>query len=138
MNIFRRLISKLTDIPSSVPSSKPSPIAEWYAVEWDDEKVFRNVKPPGKEPWSDNLRWNDIVRVCFEANDFTQSDGIYIFTSQRKESYLIPMEASGGQELWNELITRHLFDPELAIKAATATSGLFCWPSDNASANQAL
>ncbi len=53
---------------------------------------------------------------------------LYIFTSQRPESYVIPTEADGGGALWNEIFDRGLFDPELTIQAATSDSGLFCWP----------
>jgi hypothetical protein len=66
--------------------------------------------------------------VCFKAEEFLVSDGIYIFIEGRPQSYAIPLEARGGQELWSELIERGLFDAELAIQAATSTGGLFCWP----------
>ena len=56
------------------------------------------------------------------------SDGIYVFTSERPQSFVIPTEADGGLEVWNELVRRGLFDAELAIKAALAEEGLFCWP----------
>ena len=56
------------------------------------------------------------------------SDGIYVFTSDRPESYAIPTEAVGGSELWEEILRRGLFDPTLAIKAARSEEGLYCWP----------
>jgi hypothetical protein len=56
------------------------------------------------------------------------SDGIYVFTTLRPESFVIPAEASGGAALWNEIVRRGLFDAELAIEAASASEGLFCWP----------
>ncbi|MCC6190870.1 MAG: hypothetical protein IT318_17750, partial [Anaerolineales bacterium] len=46
----------------------------------------------------------------------------------RPESYAIPMQAGGGPELLQALIERGLFDAELAIQAAAASQGLFCWP----------
>jgi hypothetical protein len=58
------------------------------------------------------------------------SDGIYVFTRERPESYVIPVEASGGAHFFDELITRRLFGAELAIEAASTTEGLFCWPPD--------
>ena len=51
-----------------------------------------------------------------------------MFTSLRPESWVIPVDAKGGLEFLKELIERELFDTELAIKAGTATEGLFCWP----------
>jgi len=57
-------------------------------------------------------------------------DDIYLFTHLRPESYVIPTEAHGGPELWNEIIERGLFDAKLAIEAATSVGGVFCWPPD--------
>ncbi len=74
------------------------------------------------------MRWANVERVCFKAEYFAVSDGIYIFTDQRPESYAIPIQARGGQELWNEIVRCGLFDAALAIKALTSTEGLFCWP----------
>jgi hypothetical protein len=60
------------------------------------------------------------------------SDGIYVFTRERPESYVIPTEARGGGELWSEILRRKLFDATLAIEAASSTGGLYCWPSEEA------
>jgi hypothetical protein len=103
-------------------------LSHWFHVRFDEHRVYRNVSPPGKPAWSDQFAWSDVVRVCFEAGDFLESDSLYIFTRQRPESYVIPMEAEGGQALLDEIIRRKLFPAELAIRAATATEGLFCWP----------
>ena len=58
-------------------------------------------------------------------------DEVYFFTSLRPESYLVPMEASGAASLWGQVIERGLFDAELAILAASAIEGVFCWPDPN-------
>lgn len=107
------------------------PVEEWFFVTFDDEQVRIRAEPPGREPWSSALTWRSIERVCFKAEDFLVSDGIYVFTSTRPEGYAIPMEAKGGAKLWQEIIHRKLFDAELAIEAASATSGVFCWPPDD-------
>lgn len=102
----------------------------WYHVSFDEEYIYRKVDPPGSEGWNDKCRWEDIIRICFQPGDFLQTDELYIFTSEREESYLIPLEADGGLELWGEIIDRNLFDAELAIKVATGLEGLHCWPED--------
>jgi len=104
----------------------------WFHVSFNDEGISWNVAAPGGEPWTDFVSWGQIIRVCFKSAEFFLStDEIYIFSKERPESYVIPMEADGGSDVWNELITRDLFDAELAIKAASAGEGeLFCWPSD--------
>ena len=90
--------------------------------------VHLNVAPPGQEPWASPFEWATVIRVCFKGEGLLASDGIYVFTSTRPESHVIPTEASGGEDFWNEILSRGLFDAELAITAATTPEGLFCWP----------
>lgn len=104
-------------------------LENWFFVTWDDEYIYRNVSPPGKDAWSDKFKWSDIERICFEATDYMYSDDIYFYTTERPESYVIPTEARGGSELWKLVLDKNLFDAELAIKAATSPGGMFCWPA---------
>jgi hypothetical protein len=106
------------------------PVGDWFIVTFDDAAIRLRVRAPGKAPWSDTISWDSVVRVCFEAEGPHLSDGIYVFTSERPESHVIPTEASGGLELWSEILRRGLFDSELAIEAASSTAGLFCWPPE--------
>jgi hypothetical protein len=77
------------------------------------------------------ISWSRIIRVCFLAGDHIKFDDVYIFTDERSESYAIPMDSLGGLQLWGEIIERGLFDAELAVKAASASSGeLLCWPPE--------
>jgi len=108
--------------------SRRQPLSEWFSVTFDDQVVRINARPPRKPAWSQQFTWESVQRVCFNAQDFMYSDEIYVFTTQRPESYLIPTEAKGGSELWSEIIRRGLFEPELAIKAASSVEGLFCCP----------
>lgn len=105
-------------------------VSDWYAVDFDDEHIRLDVRPPGREPWEAEIGWADIVRVCFKAEDLFLSDGLYLFVRQRPESYAIPLEALGGAELWGAIVQRGLFDADLAIRAAMATNELFCWPPE--------
>jgi hypothetical protein len=100
----------------------------WYRVHFDDERVHRAAQPPDQPAWSDAFAWADVVRVCLEVEDFTGAGGLYLFTRQRPESYAIPMFADGALDLLQELVRRGLFDGQLALDAASAESGLFCWP----------
>lgn len=106
-------------------------LENWYFITWDEEYIYRNVSPPGKKPWSDSFKWNDIIRICFNATAPLYPDEYIFFTSERPESYLIPSEANGAFELWNVVLEKELFDSDLAIKAATSINGLFCWPSED-------
>jgi hypothetical protein len=123
MNVFSRIRTFLT-------RHKSKPLNEWFFVTFDDTAVHMRVEPPGRAAWSQDFRWDTVIRVCFKAEDFLVSDGIYLFTTERPESYVIPTEANGGGELWGEILRRGLFDAELAIEAAVSTGGLYCWPKE--------
>jgi hypothetical protein len=105
----------------------PPRLEDWLRIAFDEEGVRIEAAPPGGEAWSDGFRWADVVRVCFEAADLMDSDRLYVFTSLRPESHVLPTEHPEGQEVFQELIRRGLFDATLAIRAATGT-GLYCWP----------
>ena len=107
---------------------RPKPLHEWFFVTFDEQAVHVRAHPPGKPSWSQSFRWESVVRICFKAEDLFVSDGIYVFTNERPESYVIPTEAQGGGELWSEILRRKLFDAALAIEAARSTGGLYCWP----------
>ena len=107
----------------------PRPIEEWFHVVVDDGGFHLSVSPPGRAPWSADVAWDEIIRICFKSEGYTASDGIYVFVRGREASYAIPTDATGGTDLWNAFIDRKLFDAELAIKAAMADEGeLLCWP----------
>lgn len=122
LKLVRNLVGRLS------LSSKA--LDQWYEVKFDDETVFLKAEPPGCEAWSQCFLWSEVERICFKAEGLEASDGIYVFTSQRPESFVIPTEAKGGAEFWSEVLDRGLFDAELAVRAASAVSGTFCWPDD--------
>lgn len=105
-------------------------LSDWLQVSFDSESVHMKANPPEKEGWEQTFYWKDIIRVCFENGDWMSSDTIYVFTSQREESYVIPTEAKGGAEFWAEVIQRQLFDAELAIEMATQAEGFACCPPE--------
>jgi hypothetical protein len=123
-------MSVLSRIRALLARGRPKPLDQWFVVTFDERAVYLRVEPPGRPAWSAQFAWDTVIRVCFKAEDLFTSDGIYVFTSQRPESYVIPTEARGGQELWFEILRRKLFDAELAIKAATSAGGLYCWPAE--------
>lgn len=109
---------------------KPKPISDWYKVTFDDRFIYRIVDAPGKEAWNDRFSWKDIEKVCFECTDYMHPDNIYFFVKNRPESYLIPSEAEGADDLWHYIVDNGFFDPNLAIKAMTSVKGIFCDPSE--------
>ena len=100
----------------------------WFVVMTGDSSVSLPVSPPGRGPRQAVIPWDSVTRACFEAAGFAVSDDLYMFTSLRPESRLVPVEADGGRELLSELIRRGLFDASLAITAVQAHEGMFCWP----------
>ncbi len=105
-------------------------LSNWFRVKFDETMIYLNVNPPSHGGWQAKISWNKIIRVCFKPGDFLESDEIYIFIEKRPESYVIPIEADGGLDVWNELISRGFFDVELSIKIASANEGIYCWPMD--------
>jgi hypothetical protein len=103
-------------------------LADWYSVRCSDAGVRIDVNPPGREAWQTDIPWPDVIRVCYKVEGFAMSDGWYIFTKQRPESYVVPVEADGGEKILDELLKRKLFDAALACEAAMAIEGTFCWP----------
>ena len=102
---------------------------EWFVVIFDEKQIVLDVRPPEGQPWKAGIPWDTITRICFVAEGPAASDGIYLFTTTRPESWAIPTEAVGGQTLWGEIVRRDLFDPSLANTAATSTEeAIFCWP----------
>jgi hypothetical protein len=109
---------------------RTAPVDEWFRVSWNSDRILLDVAPPGRAAWSAEIGWDTISRVCFKAEGLDVSDGVYVFTSLRMECYVIPVEAAGGAAFWDEIIRRGLFDPKLAIEAASTPEGLFCWPRE--------
>lgn len=100
---------------------------DWFQVHFDEAGFTRAAQPAGRPAWHDAVAWAAIVRVCLKMEGPLGSDGLYVFTRARPESYAVPLEAEGAQALLAELIRRGLFDAELAIQAATTDEGVFCW-----------
>ncbi len=103
-------------------------LRDWYPVRLSDVAIRLEVSPPGRTAWQAEILWADIIRVCFKAGGGLESDGWYIFTKHRPESYAVPVEADGGGALLGEFMKRNLFSAELAIRAASTVDGMFCWP----------
>ena len=107
-------------------------LKQWLKVTFDQEKITISVLPPYPDPWTEDIPWKDIVRVGYEFSGLMTSDHIYLYASTRPESYEIPIEASGGQDLWGEIINRGLFDAGQAIQIMLKGEGLHFWPPPTA------
>lgn len=104
-------------------------IEHWFTVRFDKKEVEISAKPPGKKSWKQVFPWESVERVCFKDERANASDGIYVFTSLRQESFVIPVEASGGTEFLHELVSKGLFPEHLMKEAALSTNGgFYCWP----------
>ena len=102
----------------------------WFHVTFDDTHVHLDVHPPGRPAWRDAFPWSAIVRVCFKDEGPYASDGLYIFTTLRPESFVIPTEADGGDALFVALFGRGYFPDEVFRQAISSTDGgFYCWPA---------
>jgi hypothetical protein len=103
----------------------------WFEASYDAESITISRRKLLFLKSITEISWARIIRVCFLAGDHIRFDEVYIFTDERSESYVVPMDSSGGLQLWGEIIERGLFDAELAVKAASASSDeLLCWPPE--------
>lgn len=111
--------------------NKPAPqsVVDWFQVSFDKDSIYQKASPPGRASWQQQFRWADIIRICYETEELGTSNGLYFFTSRRPESYAIPLQGKGGAALWDEVIRRGLFDPNLAREASTCVeNNTFFWP----------
>jgi len=110
-------------------SRQPRPPAEWYFVEFDEQRVVLRASPPGQKAWEQSFLWASVIRVCFKDEGPYASDVIYVFTSERTESFVVPTEAKGGGDFFGAIASRGLFPPAIMAKAISSTDGgLYCWP----------
>jgi hypothetical protein len=102
----------------------------WFHVTFDDTHIHLDVHPPGRPAWQDTFPWSAIVRVCFKDEGPYVSDGLYIFTTLRPESFVVPTEADGGDALFVALFGRGYFPDEVFRQAISSTDGgFYCWPA---------
>jgi hypothetical protein len=107
---------------------KPQPLEKWFFVTFDEFTVNIRANPPDGKGWEQSFLWSTVERVCFKDEGLYQSDGIYVFTSERPESFVIPTEANGANEFFGALVGRGLFLANIMAMAVSSTDGSFyCW-----------
>jgi hypothetical protein len=103
----------------------------WFKVTFDKTTIKIKVSAPGQKVVNDTILWTDIKRICRIARSMLESDELYIYTDKFPDGLLIPTEAVGGRDLWDEMITRGAFDADVAINAAMGKDNeRFCWPPE--------
>lgn len=125
MNIVQKLFDRLR--------RRNAPISDWYQVSFDESWINISARPPGKDAWQRSVKWSAIIRVLWQGEGGLVSDGIYLFTSERKESYVVPTDSKGGDRLVEELINRGYFASEKFTETVTDPYGFYCWPEDEQS-----
>ena len=106
------------------------PIEKWYEVSFTSSEIKISASPPGRDAWTQLFFWEDIIRVMFQGEGIDASDGIYIWTTKRPESYVVPTDSKGGEKLIKELISRGYFESEKFQEAVLSPYGVYCWPED--------
>ncbi|WP_166269254.1 hypothetical protein [Marinobacter caseinilyticus] len=125
MSIVQKLFDRL--------KRRNAPLSEWYQVSFDELRINISAQPPGKDAWEQSITWATIIRVLWQGEGGLVSDGVYLFTSEREESYVVPTESKGGDRLVKELINRGYFSSDKFTKAVTDPYGFYCWPEDEQS-----
>lgn len=125
--MFHHLINKI-----KAQFQAPPPLSAWYFVAFDDTHIHVRANPPKQQGFAYSFLWQDIHRVCFQDGGLSASDCLYIWVQGQEDSYMIPIEASGGDELFLALNQRGLFPDDLMRQAAASTDGgLYCYPALN-------
>ena len=107
----------------------PPPLEKWFKIELNADYVTIKASPPENDPWEQSFTWAAVTRVCFKNEEGLVSDAFYIFTTLRKESFIIPIDANGGKEFVQEIRKRGLFPEDITITAFASTEGgVYCWP----------
>lgn len=104
---------KLLELARSwLPRQPPVPLSQWFVVRFDEELVTLAARPPGREAWKQSFAWSSVIRVCFRDEGAFASEGLYVFTRERPESFVIALEAHGGHAFLDALGRRGLFPPK--------------------------
>ncbi len=130
--VFLLAKRKKSITPDAVPTAPHKKINDWFFVIFDEKSItIKFNHPEHDDGWEQSFDWCSITRVCYKREDYGVSDGIYVFTSNRPESYVVPVDGNGGAKFLMELGKRNLFPYKLIINASTDTdTELICWPSD--------
>lgn len=107
------------------------PVSRWFHVKWDDQHIHLDVR--SRKPWQAEIPWSEIERVALkmEPGDFMGvSNGLYVWVRGREHSYVIPLDATGGWDLLQELPKRDKFSGKLLIEAMGSHDGVFVWPRE--------
>ena len=102
------------------------------AVECDDQG-FRLLTQVEQAQQVQAIQWSEVRRVCFRDMGMMHSDLLLIEVVGSSAPVIVPIEARGGDALWNTLLARGLFPDDLATKAIRSTDGgVYCWPPADA------
>jgi hypothetical protein len=71
-------------------------LCEWFRVWLNVTGIKLDVSPPRKATWQATIPWADITRVCYKVEVGLVSNGWYLFTKHRPESYAALVEAGGA------------------------------------------
>ena len=122
MSRFRKLVDSF--------KRRNANVSDWYQVSFNEFQISISAQPPGKDSWEQSVNWESIIRVLWQGEGGIISDGIYLFTSERSESYVIPMDARGGESFVKELINRKYFSSHKFSEAVLQPYGSYCWPEN--------
>lgn len=109
---------------------------DWNAVSFDNEYVYRQGTLPtyrkffikvNQKAVQSNIKWSHISQVCFYSKGLYNPAEMKLVESFRN-TYIIPIDTKGGNELWTEIINRGLFDKELATEVMVSAIGEYCSP----------
>lgn len=110
--------------------------AWWQAFEVSFDRECVVVRHTRKRVTEERFQWSNVRRVCFKDRGLS-SDVFFVFTSERPEPFMVPVEANGGDAFWRALRQRGLFPDAVSAAAVQSTDGGYhCWPEQEISDDQ--
>ncbi len=103
----------------------------WIEVLFDENEFIVQYEKPEEDNWTKTFSWKNIIKICYKSYDYGAPDFLYIFFEKNNNKCTIPIHENGGEDFWEEVKRRKLFNPQYAITADTsAYSEYNCWPRD--------
>jgi hypothetical protein len=100
----------------------------WISISFDETEIIIKYAASDYENYVKKLKWGWIVRICYKSYDDGAPDFLYVSLKNKDEKYIIPITEKGGNDFWEEVKNRGLFDQKLAIIAEESWNQIFCWP----------
>lgn len=98
-------------------------------VDFNGEVITVRFRSNDEEDWDKEIKWADIVRVCYKTYDYGAPDFLYIHTDDGHDAEaIVPVTDTGGDVLWKEIQERKFFDWSKIKNWDKRENSINCYP----------